>query len=245
METREETGPPAAIRGGWGDLALYVFGGAGLFATASLALATRFERVDLKLTAAAIFLNLIFIGGAPYVFGIRRGRLTWEELGLRPLRWRSDYAVGIVVTTVVLLPIRAALALTVQLLVEGGLESVQARAALVFPPGFGVGGFLMVLVGVGILAPMAEEFYFRGLLQGWLRQRLRAGPAVLITALLFGLAHFDSPGVAASAFLLGLVMGWAYETTRSLAVPMGMHMLTNSVAVVLGAVAMALERALG
>ncbi|MBI3160057.1 MAG: CPBP family intramembrane metalloprotease [Chloroflexi bacterium] len=234
-----------AIGGSWWDLFLYLFGGFGLFVAASLALAGRFERIDLRVTLAAILLNVLFIGGAPYVLGILRGRLDWAELGLRPLRWKPEYGLGIFLTTAVLLPVRAALALGVQLLAEGGMASVEARAALIFPDGLNLAGFLVAFLGVGVLAPLAEEFYFRGLLQGWFRQRLPALPAVTITALLFGLAHFDSPGVAASAFLLGLVMGWAYENTRSLAVPMGMHVLTNSVAILIGAAAMLLQNALG
>ena len=40
-----------------------------------------------------------------------------------------------------------------------------------------------------ILAPFAEELMFRGLLLDWLRQKLAAWPAILISSLIFALLH--------------------------------------------------------
>src|SRR5262245_47019922 len=40
-----------------------------------------------------------------------------------------------------------------------------------------------------LLAPLAEELFFRGALHGWLRRYLPALPTILITAVLFGFEH--------------------------------------------------------
>lgn len=65
---------------------------------------------------------------------------------------------------------------------------------------------LILLIGVG--APLAEEALYRGLLFGGWRRRLGAGPAILGSAVLFGLAHVQPalwlPMAALGAGLAGL-----------------------------------------
>lgn len=239
------SGASPTIPGTWRDLALYVFGGFGLFFIASLVVGSFFLEINLLLTTIAIGLNIIFIGGAPYIFGILRNRLSWVELGIKPVVWRIEYVLIVVLGTYLLMPLRAALGILFQYLIEGGMDSMLARNEVLFPGGLTFPGVAVVGLGAGILAPIAEEFYFRGLLQGWLRQRMGGFGAVLISSLLFGLAHFDSPGVAMSAFIMGLAMGYVYDRTRSLWVPIGMHVLTNTTAVILGVLAIWLQEALG
>ena len=72
------------------------------------------------------------------------------------------------------------------------LESPQMK--FLAPDGFSwtivVG---MVLIG-GLLAPLAEEIIFRGLLYGWLRRFWRVIPAAVVSALVFGAVHGMVPG---------------------------------------------------
>ncbi len=241
MNTVPAAEPPVRP-GHWGDLALYIFGGFGLFIAASIVAALIFPELTITVTIVAILINVVFIGGAPVVFGIWRGRLSWAEMGLAPPRWKMEYWLLVVVGTFVLLPVRALLGLAVQLLVEGNLDSLMARQDLLLPRDITLPGFLALLVGVGLLVPVAEELYFRGLLQGWLRQRLGLWATVLVSAAVFGLAHFDSIGVVISAMIMGALMAWAYERTRSLWVTIGMHALTNTTAMLLGGLGLLLER---
>jgi membrane protease YdiL (CAAX protease family) len=83
------------------------------------------------------------------------------------------------------------------------------------------------LVGVVVLAPVAEELLFRGaLLRGLLR---RTSPmwAVSISALAFALIHVlgdVGSGYYVPAFLLlGMVSGWMAVTRGSLAASIGLH----------------------
>ena len=61
----------------------------------------------------------------------------------------------------------------------------------------------------GFAVAVAEETFFRGWLQTVLSSKFAAPRAILITALLFGLAHLASPYApfALLAFFPGLVMG--------------------------------------
>lgn len=83
------------------------------------------------------------------------------------------------------------------------------------------------VLGVVVIAPVAEELLFRGaLLRGLLR---RTSPmwAVFLSALAFALIHVLGDlgaGYYVPAFLLlGLVSGWMAVTTGSLAASIGLH----------------------
>ena len=85
-------------------------------------------------------------------------------------------------------------------------------------------GWLLVLVAV--IGPMAEEAFFRGLIYGWLRVRWGVFRALFLSALLFALLHTDAV-VFVPIFALGLLFGWVYEQTGTLAAPAAIHILHN------------------
>lgn len=86
------------------------------------------------------------------------------------------------------------------------------------------GAFVLVVLA----APWLEEYFFRGLiLRGLLAcQRVRA--AVILNAILFGLMHANLRQFVIGA-VLGLIFGWWYACTRSVAPGIIGHMLFNGV----------------
>lgn len=89
---------------------------------------------------------------------------------------------------------------------------------------------------LGLVYPVLEEFVFRGLLQGWLRERprLRAArfgvtPANLLTSLVFTALHFiNHPPVAAAAVLVpSLVFGYFRDRHDGLLGPIWLHCFYN------------------
>lgn len=93
-----------------------------------------------------------------------------------------------------------------------------------------------LILTVVVVAPVAEELYFRGfLLQGLWRS---FGPrwATFVSAVVFGLFHFSGARLQTvlpmvSATLIGLVFGYLFVRTRNLAVTVLAHALVNGVAV--------------
>jgi len=85
------------------------------------------------------------------------------------------------------------------------------------------------LIGGAILvAPLAEELFFRGLVQSGLGRLLRGRwPAVVCTGLLFGAIHTQPEAVVPLA-VLGIALGYLYERTGSLIAPILMHALFNA-----------------
>jgi sodium transport system permease protein len=93
---------------------------------------------------------------------------------------------------------------------------------------------LWLLLVVAVTPAICEELVFRGvLLQGLSRTRMWR--AVLVSALVFGAFHLSFE--TAIRFLptawLGLVLGWVVWHTRSLFTGMMMHLVNNSVVVIL------------
>lgn len=83
---------------------------------------------------------------------------------------------------------------------------------------------LYFLVG-GVVAPVAEEVFFRGVIFGYCRRwGLSAG--VLISTVLFAAIHAGA-AIPITQIVGGLVFALAYHMGNSLAAPMVIHMLGN------------------
>ncbi len=92
-------------------------------------------------------------------------------------------------------------------------------------------GNLAAVISACILAPIFEEMIFRGvLLRGFLTKHTR-WEAISFSALFFGVAHFNIYQFAL-AFLLGLLLGWLYERSRSLIPCIALHAAVNTWVVV-------------
>jgi membrane protease YdiL (CAAX protease family) len=90
----------------------------------------------------------------------------------------------------------------------------------------GLADVSMAFVGIGFIAPVAEEMFFRGMLYPTLRKSLPALPSMLITSAVFGAAHLN--GMRTQTFLLGLVAAILVEYTGSLVPAVLAHIGVNT-----------------
>ncbi|MGZ5200559.1 MAG: CPBP family glutamic-type intramembrane protease [Telluria sp.] len=81
-----------------------------------------------------------------------------------------------------------------------------------------------------LLAPLFEEFIFRGLVFGGLRRSMPLAPSMVMSAGLFAIVH--PPVSMLPVFVLGLCTAWVYDRSKGLLAPMLVHAVYN--AVVLG-----------
>jgi CAAX protease family protein len=88
-----------------------------------------------------------------------------------------------------------------------------------------------IIVLAVVIAPLAEEFVFRGFLYGVTKRFAGSLPALAFTGLAFALVHVHLPSLL-PLFLLACVLTFAYELTGSLLVPMAMHSLFNAITLV-------------
>ncbi|MGH9121218.1 MAG: lysostaphin resistance A-like protein [Acidimicrobiales bacterium] len=94
-----------------------------------------------------------------------------------------------------------------------------------------VGGAIVLVVFLALGAPIVEELFFRGLLLRALLYRLPVPAAIAISALAFGLAHFEAVQFAGLA-VFGAVLGWLAWRTARLAPGMAAHAAFNASAVI-------------
>jgi len=92
---------------------------------------------------------------------------------------------------------------------------------------------LAVVIGSAIVAaPVAEEFFFRRVLQGWLERRLPDGwTAVVLSAAAFALAHQGQGLAYVPLFPFGLVLGLIARQTGSIVACILVHALFNAISV--------------
>jgi membrane protease YdiL (CAAX protease family) len=86
-------------------------------------------------------------------------------------------------------------------------------------------------LGIFILTGWQEELYFRGYLLQNLKDGLSLPWAILLSSLVFGLAHLTNPNSlligAVGTALAGLLMAYGYLRTRQLWLPIGLHIGWN------------------
>ena len=88
------------------------------------------------------------------------------------------------------------------------------------------GNAWLELFCVGVLMPVAEEVVMRGLVYGRLRDMMRPLPAILWSALFFGLFHGNLvQGIYAAC--CGWFLCWLMETYHSLKATVLSHMVSN------------------
>jgi membrane protease YdiL (CAAX protease family) len=83
-----------------------------------------------------------------------------------------------------------------------------------------------------VIAPVAEEFIFRGVLFPFVKQLGYPKSAWLGVSALFALIHFDA-GTFVPLFAFALALTWLYEKTDNLFAPIAAHSLFNAANLVL------------
>lgn len=89
------------------------------------------------------------------------------------------------------------------------------------------------ILAIAVMAPLVEELLFRGAIEGHFLQTGKSpGMAIFLSALIFGIIHFN-PAQVPFAFCIGAVFGWLYYRTGSVIPGMIGHFLNNSIATIL------------
>jgi uncharacterized protein len=86
------------------------------------------------------------------------------------------------------------------------------------------------ILALSLMAGVAEEAMFRGLIQAGLGRHLPEWTAVAVAGALFGVAHWLTPMYALLAGLIGLYLGVLFVLTDNLLVPAVAHAAYDVVA---------------
>lgn len=95
-------------------------------------------------------------------------------------------------------------------------------------------GLILMIVVLTIVAPIGEEFLFRGFLQKFLEDHWKdITRAVLVTSLFFALIHLN-PYWAIQIYILGVVLGYVAWKTQSIYPSLLFHSIINGMALIIG-----------
>lgn len=186
-----------------------------------------FFRANLETLYLTLLLGVYLAFGAGILFALRRFsdpggllRLQWPKLshfllligGLGP--WFGG---------------EAAVAFLTAVAFNGGKPLPTNTKALFLQRPSGLGTLVLALLVTAVLVPICEEVFFRGMLYGFLRTRWSLWAAVLVSSLLFGLAHFGQVLLLPIFTFMGIVLALVYEWSRSLTNSIVLHGLNNAV----------------
>ena len=91
--------------------------------------------------------------------------------------------------------------------------------------------FALELLGSALVTPLLEELLHRGVVYGRLRRHMQMWPAVILSALVFAVLHFNIVQFV-YAFLLGVVFALFVEKTGKLSFAVIAHVVANAIAVI-------------
>lgn len=163
-------------------------------------------------------------------FASRHGGGAWARLGLR------RFAVWV---AVLMPPLALFLQVLTGIISEilspllGGMKNPQGCN---ISQAFGADPYLAV-ISIAVIAPVVEEIVFRGFIYGGLRRKWGVSLSVVVSSLVFALAHSFSVGgsillLGPSLFIAGVALALVYERSRSLVPGMVLHASFNLIAVV-------------
>ncbi len=187
------------------------------------------EKQTVWFAAGSIVIPVIW-GSCCLLVGARafRGGLT-RGMGLSMRRWLTDSMRGLL-GYLSLMPLCMGALKLAELVLPP--EMVRPHPMLVSLGEVSLWMKMLLVVGAVVLAPLAEEVFFRGLLQSAIRARTRRPwAAILVASAFFALMHTSTPHALGGLFILAVGMGYNYERTGRLYPAILIHTIFNGVIV--------------
>lgn len=185
----------------------------------------------LSLPAIALLQLPLWLGFliVPLVTTRLRGNGAVRDLGL----WArlSDAPIGFAIGVACQLVLVPLITWPVLELTDASSEEVRERAETLTDKADGLGVLLLFLV-LAVGAPIAEEVFYRGLLQRTMARKVPIWPTMVVTALLFAASHGQPLQFAALA-AFGLVLSYLAYRTGRLGMNIWAHVGFNATTVVL------------
>ena len=167
---------------------------------------------DAALIGAALLFSAIYARGlTPASFGLRPTRL-WPAVGWTLLAWGAFLALTAIYVNIVGQPDQQEL--------TRDLKDESSTVALI--------GYAVLLAFV---APLCEEFFFRGFMFGVLREKLGVVGGTILTGIVFGLVHVAGSPLETVGVLviLGMLLCVLYWRTGSLLPCIALHAINNAI----------------
>ena len=175
------------------------------------------SRAEFAQSAAVILLELAYLLPVLLIFASKR--IHWKHLGFRKFELNvMGLGCGLLIGgyAIILLHNLILLGLGIDTQGEAILQLMEMLESPVW--------FFLVAV---VVAPFVEEIFFRGFLFQGFRQKYGWVRAMLLSSVIFAVAHLD-PASLIPTFILGLVLTYIYQRSNSLWPGIILHFLVNA-----------------
>ena len=175
------------------------------------------DRGRLAQSGLLVLVQLSFLLPVVIIFAWRR--ISWKSLGFGKFDWATvGIGCGLLVASYGFILLHNGI------LVLLGVETQGEQISQLFG---GLDSPVWFLAVGAILAPLVEEIFFRGFLFQGFRARYGWGRALLLSSLIFGIAHLD-PVALFPTFLLGCLLAYLYQRSNSIWPGVIFHTMINS-----------------
>jgi membrane protease YdiL (CAAX protease family) len=179
----------------------------------------------------AVLLGTLSFQGMAWVlipFFLRQHQADWREaFGFRG-PWLQRALRMAVLVVILILPVAWLLEGASAIVLTKSGWPVETQSAVMFLTD-AKSWWVRIYLGVFavVLAPVAEEFIFRGVLHPFVKQLGHPRLAWLGVSALFALIHVNMTALV-PLFVLALALAWLYEHTDNLLAPIAAHSLFNA-----------------
>ncbi|WP_145044459.1 MULTISPECIES: CPBP family intramembrane glutamic endopeptidase [Paenibacillus] len=164
-----------------------------------------------------------------YLVALRPQKLSWTEVGLKGFPAKDWWRITLWTLMLIVLSVGAVyLTSLFGNTVDNSKTESLKQSVTVFT-------ILIGVVSAGIVSPVYEEIFYRGFIYRWLRTRVNMSWAIVISSLIFTVAHYPTMNAMPVNFISGVVLAWTYERTGSVVPGMIVHGVFNTIAVLLTA----------
>ncbi len=231
-QTRLDPAAVATRRAPWGALDMLwavLFGvliALPVFLVVGQLLEVQLSRSVALVVSSGIAYSALAVG--VWLFLLRLRGNSWDAVGLRWVGVRPLLTMLPLFAGVYLMNLLVAYLVT---RVVGQYENPQI--AELAPGGeLALRDLLWLLIAAAVIAPLAEELLFRGVLYRYLRGRMRVWLSALISAALFAVVHFI-PLLLPGLFITGIVLALVAERYNSIIPSIVLHALNNATSLLL------------
>lgn len=182
--------------------------------------------------------SIIGFGIPAYVIAKLQGGTAWQRWGL-DIPLQRQLILLVIALSVVGLFLSGALGdLSEKLPINNAwkqwadhLENQYKNAMLAMTHMDGIGDLLFTLLAVAVIPAIVEELFFRASLQSLLSNWFKNDwVGILTTAIIFSAFHFSFYGFL-SRMSLGIILGLLYYYSKSIWLPIIMHLINNAIGV--------------
>lgn len=174
------------------------------------------RRVEFAQSAGIILFELAYL--LPVLLIFARKRIHWKHLGFRKFELNvMGLGCGLLIGGYAIILLHNLILLRLGIDTQG--EAILRLIEMLESPAW----FFLVAV---VFAPFVEEIFFRGFLFQGFRQKYGWVHAMLLSSVIFAVAHLD-PASLIPTFILGLVIAYLFHRSNSIWPGIILHFLIN------------------